>query len=129
MCQLITSWRHRSINVNIGYISPTDDADIRDALSRRSPIERVDELSRLVFDLIKRANNIERQAGKQEDLYYRVHGQVSVVEDSVRSLNKWRRQMEAQQAALSPFIRFSTSTWAYEGWQAMVYLNTYLDSL
>ena len=33
--------------------------------------------------------------------------------------------MEAQGAALSPLIRFSTSTWAYEGWQGMVYRNTY----
>jgi hypothetical protein len=33
--------------------------------------------------------------------------------------------------ALSPFIRFGTSTWTYEGWQGQVYtanqLKNYLD--
>src|SRR5579884_2787171 len=33
--------------------------------------------------------------------------------------------MEAEQAALSPFIRFGTSTWAYEGWQGIIYQQRY----
>src|SRR5437016_997893 len=87
--------------------------------------ERIDEVSRFVFDLMRRANNIERQAGKQEEMYYRLHGQLKVVEDAVQSLNTWRRRLEAQQAALSPLIRFGTSTWAYEGWQGIVYHQSY----
>jgi len=31
--------------------------------------------------------------------------------------------MEAQQAALSPLIRFGTSTWAYEGWRELSIIN------
>ena len=55
-------------------------------IHRRPLDERVDDLSRFAFDLIKRANNIERKAGKQEDLYYRLHGQLKVMEDSVLRL-------------------------------------------
>jgi len=79
----------------------------------RSVRERLDEISRCVSDPVKRAINIERQAGKQEEWYYRLHGQLKVVEDSVRALNDCRRRMEAQQSDLSPFIRFGTSTWPY----------------
>jgi len=87
--------------------------------------ERIDEISRCLSNLISRAINIERQAGKQEEWYYRLHGQLKVVEDSVRALNEWRGRMEVQQYDLSPFIRFGTSTWAYEGWQGMVYHQSY----
>ncbi|WP_447983835.1 hypothetical protein [Nitrospira sp. Nam74] len=108
---------------------PTDSADespeVPNPAENRAVAEHVNDLSRLVSTFISRANNIERQVGKQEDLYYRLHGQLKVVEDGVRSLNNWRRRVEAQQAALSPFIRFGTSTWAYEGWQGIVYHNAY----
>src|SRR5690349_2855119 len=87
--------------------------------------ESADELADFVFRLMTRSNNIERHAGKLEDWYYRLHGQLKAVENSVESLNKWRGRMEAQQAALSSLIRFGTSTWAYEGWQGIVYHQSY----
>jgi len=76
-----------------------------DSPKDRPPGERIDEIIRSVSDLVRRAINIERQAGKQEEWYYRLHGQLKVVEDSVRALNDCRRRMEAQQSDLSPFIR------------------------
>jgi uncharacterized protein YecE (DUF72 family) len=104
---------------------PTDDSELADSANSRPLADRLDEVAQFVFNLMTRANNIERHAGKLEEQYYRLHGQLNVVEDGVRSLNNWKGRMEAQQAALSPFIRFGTSTWAYEGWQGLVYHNAY----
>ena len=104
---------------------PETTPDGSDSAESQGLAERVHDVSRAVSNLITRANNIERHAGKQEALYYRLHSQLKVVEDSVQSLNAWRRRMEVEQAALSPLIRFGTSTWAYEGWQGMVYQHAY----
>ena len=111
-------------SVTTGYMNSHEPGGA-DSPKDRPPGERIDEIIRSVSDLVRRAINIERQAGKQEEWYYRLHGQLKVVEDSIRALNEWRRHMESQQSDLSPFIRFGTSTWAYEGWQGMVYQHTY----
>ena len=112
-------------SVTIGDMSSDDDPRAADSHEDRSLLERVDEISQCVSNLVRRAINIERQSGTQEEWYYGLHGQLKVVEDSIRALNEWRRHMESQQSDLSPFIRFGTSTWAYEGWQGMVYQHTY----
>ena len=111
-------------SVTTGYMNSHEPGGA-DSPKDRPPGERIDEIIRSVSDLVRRAINIERQAGKQEEWYYRLHGQLKVVEDSVRALNDCRRRMEAQQSDLSPFIRFGTSTWAYEGWQGIVYHQSY----
>src|SRR6478736_6080525 len=86
-------------SVTIGYMDPDEPSDAH--LPRDRPVvERIDEISRWVSDLVSRAINIERQAGKQEEWYYRLHGQLKVVEDSVRSLTNWRHRMEVQQSNL-----------------------------
>ena len=91
-------------SVTTGYMNSHEPGGA-DSPKDRPPGERIDEIIRSVSDLVRRAINIERQAGKQEEWYYRLHGQLKVVEDSVRALNDCRRRMEAQQSDLSPFIR------------------------
>ena len=73
-------------SVTTGYMNSHEPGGA-DSPKDRPPGERIDEIIRSVSDLVRRAINIERQAGKQEEWYYRLHGQLKVVEDSVRALN------------------------------------------
>jgi hypothetical protein len=57
-------------SATIGYMD-SDETRGPNSLESRLLTERIDELSRCVSNLISRAINIERQAGKQEEWYYR----------------------------------------------------------
>jgi len=53
------------------------------------------------------------------------NGCISAHPDLVEDATGETVQFPPMARSLSPLIRFGTSTWTYEGWQAQIYLKQY----